>query len=175
MNKVIAFGLTVTMSVFLSSCDLGSSSIHRLFTPQPLGWNPGTSGSGGLFKVANELESAADKLSSHSFSVFKQINESREIDTQSCDTGDTGIITIYSVNGMAQNGIDVKLDGSHIGSLTTYFPNEEPGCKTPSAAGIITLIVPAGKHVLEAASSNLSWPSHPFSVEKCGCMVLPLS
>jgi hypothetical protein len=175
MSKVTAFSLIVTMSVFLSACEDGGRSIQGLFSVQTLGWNPSASGTGAVFKVANKLESAADKLSSHTFAKFKQLDVSHETDTQSCEVDNTAIITVYSTNGMAQNEIDVKLDGSHIGSLTTYFPNEEPSCKTPSAEGIISLMVPAGKHVLEAASSNLNWPGHTFSVEKCVCMVLPLS
>lgn len=174
MSKLTAFSLVVTMSVLLSSCDDGSRSIQGLLNPQTLGWNLSASGPGAVIKVANEVESAADKLYSQSFAMFKQLSVSHVADTQSCNSDDTAVVTIYSTNGVAQTEIDVKLDGSHIGSLKTYFPNEEPSCKTPSAEGIISLMVPAGEHVLEAASPNLSWPSHAFSVEKCGCVVLPL-
>ena len=174
ISKVTAINLIVIMSAFLSSCHDGNRSIQSLFSAQTLGLNPIASGNGAVFKVASQLESAADKLSSHSFAMFRQLSI-HETDTQSCDIHDTAVVTIYSTNGMAQNEIDVKLDGSHIGSLTTYFPNEEPSCKTPSAKGIISLVVPAGKHILEAASPNLAWPSHTFSVEKCGCIVVPLS
>lgn len=173
MNKVAALSLIVTMTVFLASCD-GGRSIQGILNAQTLGWNPGASGNSALLKVS-ELESAADKLYSNSFKMFKQLSVSHETETQSCDMDDTAVVTIYSTNGMAQTEIDVKLDGSHVGSLSTYFPNEEPGCKTPSAKGVITIKVPAGEHTLEADSPNLNWPSHPFSVEKCGCMVLPLS
>lgn len=174
MSKVTAFGLIFTMSLFLSACENGGG-IQGLFNAQPLGWSPDTSGPGALFQVADRVESAADKLYSSSVSMFKQLNISHETETQSCDMDDTAVVTIYSTNGMAQHEIDVKLDGSHIGSLSTYFPNEEPGCKTPSAKGVITIMVPAGEHTLEAVSPNLTWPNHDFSVEKCGCMVLPLS
>ena len=175
MNKVTAFSLIVTMSVFLSSCEDGGRNIPGLIDAQSLGWNPETSGTGAVFKVANQPESAADKLSSRAFAKFKRLDVSHDTDTQSCDMDDTAVVTIYSTNKIAQNEIDVKLDGSHIGTLTTYFPTEQPSCKTPSADGIITLIVPAGNHILEATSPNLVWPSHPFSIDKCGCIVLPLS
>ena len=174
MSKVTAVGLIVTMSVFLSSCENGGNSIQGLLNSQT-GWSLSASGPGALFKVANEVESAADKLISHSFTMFKPLNTPNETDAQSCDLHDTAVITIYSTNGVAQSEIDVKLNGIHIGSLTTYFQDKEPACKTPSTQGIISLIVPAGQHVLEASSPNLNWPSHKFSVEKCNCLVLPLS
>ena len=123
----------------------------------------------------NQPVSAADQLYSLSLSMTRSSSQPRQIDTQSCATDETAVITIYSTNGQAQSEIDVKLNGSTIGSLTTYFPTGEPGCKTPSADGVITLQVPAGKHTLEAVSPNVNWPSHDFSVKKCQCMVLPLS
>jgi hypothetical protein len=174
-TKMATFGLILTVSAFLPSyADGGKSSqgVSPANTPQ---WNSSTSRPGGLIKVASRVESAADKLYSQSFAMFEDISGSQEIEGQSCDTDDTAVVTIYSTNGMAQHEIDVTLDGSSIGSLTTYFPDSEPGCKTPSADGVITLMVPAGKHTLEATSPNLNWPSHNFSVEKCQCMVLPLS
>lgn len=148
-NKVTAISLSVMMFTFMSSHAVGDK------TSQPV--------------------SAADQLYSLSLSTTGNSGRSHKIDTQSCATDETAVITIYSTNGRAQSEIDVKLDGSVIGSLTTYFPNGEPGCKTPSAKGVITLQVPAGKHTLEADSPNVNWPSHDFSVEKCQCMVLPLS
>lgn len=117
--------------------------------------------------------SAADQLFSSTMS--RSLNISREVDAQACHSNDTAVITIYSTNGIAHKEIDVRIDGSRIGSLTTYFPDGEPGCKSPSAAGVITIMVPAGKHTLEAESPNITWPSHNFSVNKCECMVLPLS
>ena len=107
--------------------------------------------------------------------MFEQFGEAPEIDTESCHLDDTAIVTIYSTNGMAQHEIDVHLDGSPIGRLTTYYPDDEPGCKTPTDDGVITLMIPAGKHTLDAESPNLNWPSHNFSVDKCECMSLPLS
>jgi len=176
MSKVAALSLVVTMSVLLCSCEDGGRAVHGLFNTQPFGWSLGTgSGSGAVFEVAGELESAADKLFANPFPKFKQLTVSNKADMQSCETDDTAVVTIYSTNGKAQHEIDVTLDGSSIGSLTTYFPNDEPSCRTPSADGVITLMVPAGNHTLEASSSNLNWPSHAFSVDKCVCMVLPLS
>jgi hypothetical protein len=189
MSKVTALSLIVTMAVFLSSCENGSESFqglsfqghsfqgHRFqgLSFQNFLWDSDTSGTVSVFKVASGLESAADKLYSHSLATYKQLSVSNESDTKSCDMEDTAVITVYSTNGRAQTEIDVTLDGGHVGSLTTYFPNDEPSCKTPSAEGVITLMVPAGTHTLEAASGNVIWPSHVFSVETCGCMVLPLS
>lgn len=175
MRKVTTISLIVTISAFLSSCEGGGRGIHELFNAQILDWIPGTSETSPVFEVASQLESAADKLSSQSFTMFKQLSVSNKSDTQSCDIDDTAVITIYSTNGKAQSEIDVKVDDSPIGSLTTYFSNEGPGCKTPSAEGIITIIIPAGTHAIEAASPNLIWSSHSFSVEKCECLSLPLS
>ena len=148
-SSVAAIGLSVTMfTLFSAYADSGSTG---------------------------KVESAADKLFSMSPGMSRSINLSRESDLQSCHTNDMAMVTIYSTNGMAQSEIDVKLDGSSVGSLKTYYPDGEPGCKTPSARGVITIKLPAGKHTLEADSPNISWPSHNFSVNKCECMVLPLS
>ncbi|MGD8570732.1 MAG: hypothetical protein PVJ39_21780 [Gammaproteobacteria bacterium] len=174
-GKVAMFSLIVTVSAFLPSYADGDSSTQDGSTINASLWNDGVKGTDGLVKVASRVESAADKLYSQSFAMFEEISGSRELDAQSCDTDDTAVVTIYSTNGMAQHEIDVNIDGSPVGSLTTYFPDDEPGCKTPSADGVITLMVPAGKHTLEATSPNLNWPSHHFSIEKCECMSLPLS
>ena len=175
IRKVATISLFVTMSAFLCSCADRGGSTQQLINTQTLGLNHGTNETGPVIKVASQVESAADKLYSQSFAMFNQFSGSQEIDTQSCHSDDTAVITIYSTNGVAQSEIDVKLDGSPVGTLSTYFPNEQPGCKTPTAEGVITLMVPAGKHTLEADSPNLSWPSHAFSVDRCECMSLPLS
>jgi len=159
--KVAVFGLIVTMFTLISShADDGSR-----------------------YKV----ESAADTLYNLSSTMPGRMDENRDSDIHACHSNDTATVTIYSTNGMAQSEIDVKLDGSSVGSLKTYYPDGEPGCKTPSARGVmpgcktpsargvITIKLPAGKHTLEADSPNISWPSHNFSVKKCECMVLPLS
>ena len=147
--KVAVLGLIVTMFTLISShADNGSS-----------------------YKV----ESAADRLYNLSSTMPGRMDENQDLDIHACHSNDTATVTIYSTNGMAQSEIDVKLDGSSVGSLKTYYPDGEPGCKTPSARGVITIKLPAGKHTLEADSPNISWPSHNFSVKKCECMVLPLS
>ena len=148
-SKVATISLTVTMLVFVSA-----------YADE---------------RSANQVESAADKLYSLSSTQTHRFRKSIELDAKSCSTDDTAVITIYSTNGHAHSEIDVKLDGSPVGSLTTYFPDGPPGCKSPSAKGVITLKVPAGKHTLEADSPNVNWPSHNFSVNPCECMVLPLS
>ena len=124
---------------------------------------------------SNNVESAADKLFSSSLPMSRSLGISPETDAQSCRTNGTAYVTIYSTNGDAQEEIDVLVDGSPIGSLTTYFPGNGPGCKSPSADGVITIRLPAGAHTLEADSPNVSWPTHNFSVEQCQCMVMPLS
>ena len=124
---------------------------------------------------AGEVKSITEQLYSNSFEEYNRFDKSLNAGTQSCDVDNTAFITVYSITGKAQQGIDVMLDGSAIGNLTTYFPDDMPECKTPSTKGIITIVVPAGKHTLEASSPNLTWPSHRFTVEKCECIVLPLS
>jgi len=175
MNKVTALGVIIAMSVILSSCADEKGSIQQIYNLQPPGWSSSYSETGLGHTVSSEIESAADRLYSQSFGRLKQFRSSPDADTQFCESDQTAVITIYSTNGKARNEIDVKLDGNPIGSLTTYFPDEEPGCKTPSTEGVITIMVPAGPHILEATSSNLNWPSHNFSVDKCECMSLPLS
>lgn len=124
---------------------------------------------------AGEVKSITDKLYSDSFDNVDRPGKSFKGDSPSCEIDNTALITIFSENGMAKNSIDVSIDGKPVGSLTSYFPDEKPGCNTPSARGIITIKLPAGKHTLEATSIDVNWPSHSFTVEKCECKVLPLS
>ena len=119
--------------------------------------------------------SITDMINPLAFQRLNQSAESIDADMQSCASDNVGVITIYSTSGGAQLGIDVKIDGSPVGNLTTHFPDTGPECKTPSSDGIITIIVPAGKHRLEAESINLVWPAHTFRIEKCECLMLPLS
>lgn len=176
-NKVARLSLVVTLSIFMWSCQDGGIGIQEVFNVQTSDSTARTvtDTSGVLFKVVSDVESITDNLYSVPVKPFSQIGLSDIPDTQSCDTGDTAQVVIYSTNGEAHSEIDVTLDGQAIGSLTTYFPDDNPHCKTPSAQGVINLSVPAGKHTIEAASSNMSWPSHVFSIEKCGCILLPLS
>ncbi len=101
-------------------------------------------------------------------------DDSAETRMQSCHSDNTAVVTIYTTNGNAQVGIDVKVDGRAVGSLTSHYPDEGPSCNTDSSAGVITLVLPAGEHMLDAKSLNLFWPSYPFDVEKCKCRVLAL-
>lgn len=119
-------------------------------------------------------ESITDKINSTPFELSNQSRESIDAEMQSCKTDKTAVITVYSATGKAQVDIDVKLDRNPIGSLTTHYPDAGPACKTSSSDGVITIIIPAGKHTLEAKSLNLVWPSHTFTIKECECMVLPL-
>jgi hypothetical protein len=101
-------------------------------------------------------------------------DDSAETRMQSCHSDNTAVVTVYTSNGNAQVGIDVKIDGQAVGSLTSHYPDEGPSCNTDSSAGVITLVLPAGEHLLDARSLNLFWPSYPFEVEKCKCRVLAL-
>ena len=124
---------------------------------------------------ADRVKPVSDLINPFSFQKLNQTRETIDADMQSCASDNTAVVTIYSKTDKAQIGIDVKVDGSPIGSLTTHFPDTGPECKTPSSDGIITIIIPAGKHTLEAESINLVWPAHTFSINKCECLALPLS
>lgn len=147
--KLATTSIIVMTSTFISTCAYGERTHH--------------------------IQSVTDQLYSESFMMPMHLSTSHESNSQSCHKEDTAVITIYSTNGKAQTEIDVKLDGSPVGSLKTYFPHNGPSCKTPSAKGVLTLMVPAGQHTLEADSPNVTWPSHNFSVNQCTCLVLPLS
>jgi len=120
-------------------------------------------------------ESITDRINSSPFDMLNLSRESIDAKMQSCEADKTAVVTIYSVSSKAQVGIDVKLDGSPVGNLTTHFPERGPKCKTPGSDGIITIVIPAGKHTLEAESLNLVWPSHTFNIKQCECLMLPLS
>lgn len=124
---------------------------------------------------ADQIKPISDMMNPYSFQTLDQSRESIDADMQSCESDNTAVITIYSTSGEAHIGIDVKVDNSPVGSLKTHFPDAGPECKTPSSDGVITIVIPAGEHTLEAESINLVWPSHSFSIKKCECLTLPLS
>ena len=124
---------------------------------------------------ADQVDPISDLMNPLSFQKLNQSRESIDADMQSCESDNTAVITIYSNTGNAQIGIDVKVDGNPVGSLSTHFPDTGPECKTPSSDGIITIVIPAGKHTLEAESINLFWPVHTFKIRKCECLTLPLT
>ena len=124
---------------------------------------------------AGQVKPIDDLINPLSFQALNQSRESLDAEMQSCESDAIAIITIYSTTGAAQVGIDVKIDNKPVGSLTTHFPDAGPDCKTPSSNGVITVVIPAGKHTLDAESINLAWPSYRFEIQKCECLSLPLS
>ena len=123
---------------------------------------------------AVEPKDISKMLDERAMEMVGQSEESAEARIQSCNSDNTSVVTIYTTNGDAQVGIDVSIDGRIVGSLTSHYPDEGPSCNTDSSAGVITLVLPAGEHMLDARSLNLFWPSYTFDVEKCECRVLPL-
>ena len=124
---------------------------------------------------AGQVKPIDDLINPLSFQTLNQSRESLDAEMRSCESDNTAVVTIYSTTGAAQVGIDVKIDNSPVGSLTTHFPDAGPDCKTPSSDGVITVVIPAGKHTLDAESINLAWPSYSFELQKCECLSLPLS
>lgn len=158
-NKILALSV---LSFSLWSCDSQTYSTETV------------TGTGKL--VSEQVESVTDHLYDLPVKPFSNYSRPDELDNQSCEAANTATVTVYATNKSAQSGIEVKLDGYPIGNINSYYPGSGPGCdgdKTDD--GIIKLVVPAGSHTLEASSSNITWPSHDFSVDKCVCMVLPLS
>ena len=125
-----------------------------------------------MVNVTSQVESISNDLYSLPVQSYENFASGGG---STCDSGETAQITVFTTNGIAEAEIDVRLDGAPIGTLTTYYPDDTPHCKAASGAGIISLIVPAGTHTIEAESSNINWPVHEFSVDKCTCMLLPLS
>lgn len=124
---------------------------------------------------AGEVKSISEALMSNSFEILNQSREAIDVKMQSCETDQSAVVTIYSSTGKAQVAIDVNLDGSPVGSLTTHFQDLGPKCRTAGSDGVITVVIPAGKHTLEARSLNLVWPGYTFTIKQCECMLLPLS
>jgi hypothetical protein len=124
---------------------------------------------------ADQVKPISEVINPYTFQRLNQSRKSIDADMQSCESDNIAVITIYSDTGKAQIGIDVKVDGNPVGSLTTHFADTFPECMAPSSDGIITIVIPAGQHTLEAESINLVWPVYTFSVKKCECLTLPLS
>jgi hypothetical protein len=131
--------------------------------------------SASLYIHAGQVKPISDMMNPYSFQILNQSRESLDNDMQSCESDNIAVITIYSTTDKAQIEIDVKLDGSPVGSLSSHIPDAYPECMAPSSDGIITLVIPSGQHTLEAESINLVWPSHTFNVKNCECLTLPLS
>jgi hypothetical protein len=123
---------------------------------------------------AVEPKNISDMLDERAMSMLGQLDDSAEARMQSCNSDNTAVVTIYTTTGKAQVSIDVRIDGRSVGSLTSHYQDEEPPCNTDSSAGVVTLVVPAGEHKLDAESLNLYWPTYAFDVEKCECRVLSL-
>ncbi len=173
MRKLSCY-LLAAVSIFMMSCDRGDR-----YLPGALGLLPGsgdavTPGQGGLLKTGNVPESAADKLLSSSDAALFGANRWNEADFGSCDSANTAVITVYSTNAAAQSAIEVGLDGVGMGTLSTYYSGSLPDCKAPESAGVMTRLVSAGDHYLEAVSPNLRWPRYDFSIRKCACMTIQL-
>ncbi len=123
---------------------------------------------------AVEPKDISKMLDERAMEMVGQSDDSTEARMQSCNSDNTAVLTIYTTNGNAQVGIDVKIDGRAVGSLTSHYPDEGPTCNTDSSAGVITFVVPAGEHTMDAKSLNLFWPRYTFEVETCECRVLAL-
>jgi len=123
---------------------------------------------------AVEPKDISKMLDERAMSMVGQSDDSAEARVQSCNSDNTSVVTVYTTTGKAQVGIDVRIDGRTVGSLTSHYPDEAPSCNTDSSAGVITHVVPAGEHTLDAESLNLFWPTHTFEVETCECRVLAL-
>ena len=121
-----------------------------------------------------QVKSISDRLYDSHFLQIKHYQGEAET-IQACEAKDTALITIFSENKTAQVEIDVTVNGSPVGTLRSYYSDGMPDCRTPSGEGIISLVVPAGSHTIEASSPNVKWPNQTFTVEKCSCMLLPLS
>ncbi len=174
-TKTLARGLVVFIPLFLCACGSNNSqTLSSLVNGQTGGWLPGASDKGLRLQTAHKPDSPADKLMSSSAAAFFGSTQWNESDVRNCDTDNAGIVTVYATNSQALSEIEIRLDGRHVGSLRTYFPDSVPDCKTANAAGVITRWVAAGEHMVEAASLNLQWPRHDFVVEKCACMAIQL-
>lgn len=123
---------------------------------------------------AVEPKDISKMLDERAMSMVGQHDDSAEARMQSCNSDNTAVVTIYTTNGNAQVGIDVSVDGRAVGSLTSHYPDEVPSCNTDGSSSVITFVLPAGEHTLDAKSLNLFWPTHTFEVETCDCRVLPL-
>jgi hypothetical protein len=63
-------------------------------------------------------------------------------------TGQLSIWTNYSTQ------IAVRVDGTSVGTTTTYFSTGTPSC---GQAGTITVTVPAGTHNVSGTSGQYTW------------------
>jgi hypothetical protein len=66
--------------------------------------------------------------------------------------GQLSVWTNYS------NQIAVRIDGTAVGNLTTYFPTSPPTC---GQAGTVTITLSAGTHAIAGSSGSLTWNGAP--------------
>jgi hypothetical protein len=90
-------------------------------------------------------------------------------DEQACTTNNTGQLTVYTSDGSGGN-IDVSINGSYAGTLSSYFTSGSPSCGSATSSGVITQTVPAGSVAVSASSSSATWPSSTYPVAACECV-----
>ena len=123
---------------------------------------------------AVEPKDISKMLDERAMEMVGQSGDSAETRMQSCNSDNTAVVTIYTTNGNAQVGIDVRIDGRNVGNLTSHYHDEGPTCNADGSTGVITFIVPAGEHTMDANSHNLFWPTYTFEMETCECRLLAL-
>lgn len=86
--------------------------------------------------------------------------------------GTTGRIGVWTSRSSLPQAISVSIDGSSVGSLSTYFTSA-PTC---GDAGTITRTVSAGLHqVTASAGASMSWGPSSVSVSVGGCAMMQLN
>ena len=89
-----------------------------------------------------------------------------------CLEDNTGKLTVYTSNP-SPGAITVYIDGNHAGSLSHYFTGDGPDCGA-SGDGVITQVVEAGLHTIEASSSGRTWGPTSVDVDVCRCSRMEL-
>lgn len=82
----------------------------------------------------------------------------------------TGQVAVWTSRSSGSS-IAVSIDGSSVGSLTSYFTSA-PTC---GASGTITKTLPVGTHSLSATATGGSWGPANFNITAGGCLTYQLN
>jgi len=122
-----------------------------------------------------EVESGSSSYSYYgTYKLLSKSNVDLTDDTSQTGCGDTGTLVFYTSNSSAGGSISVSLDGSYVGSLSSYFSSGAISTCNASQSGVIYRTVDAGSHYISASSPSLIWAQNYFSLTDCECFTYEL-
>jgi len=94
--------------------------------------------------------------------------------TDTCNN--TGKVVFYLTASNAVGSVNVKVDGSSVGSMSQYYTNGEPGgCDEADNGAQFTKTLSSGTHTYYAEDQDNFYWDGQITIENCGCLLYQLS